>query len=77
MKFKKIGTVVSKKNIFEDYAILYMYIAQGNRQITLWDKDKGFATLIMHCKFQRLVLNTFQENLFSIFSPYKYIGTQI
>ena len=46
------------------YEIYYMYIAQGQGQITLGDKIlKGFATLRIHCKFQPLVLNTFFEKL--------------
>ena len=36
-----------------------------------------FATLIIYCKFQPLVFNTFWEIEFSIFTPYKCIGTRI
>ena len=67
----KIGQAVSEKKTFKGYEILYMYIAQGQRQITLEDKilivTGGFATLIIHCKFQALVFNTFCETEFSIF----------
>ena len=38
---------------------------------------KSFTTLIIHCKFQPLVFNTFWENDFSTFSPYKCIVMQI
>ena len=59
----KIGQAVSEKKTFKDYEILYMYIAQGQGQITLEDRiltvTEGFATLIIHCKFQPLVFNTF------------------
>ena len=34
----KIRTAVSEKKTFKDYKILYMYIAQGQGQITLGDK---------------------------------------
>ena len=33
-----IGQAVSEKKMFKDYDILYMYIAQGQGQITLGDK---------------------------------------
>ena len=42
----------------------------------VWLKLKCFTTLITHCKFQPLVFNTFWENYFSTFSPYKLMGTQ-
>ena len=32
----KIGQDVSEKKTFKDYKILFMYIAQGQRQITPW-----------------------------------------
>ena len=34
----KIGQAVLEKKLFKDYEILYMYIAQGQGQITLGDK---------------------------------------
>ena len=34
----KIGQAVSEKKTFKDYDILYMYIAQGQGQITSGDK---------------------------------------
>ena len=34
----KIGQAVLEKKTFKDYHILYMYIAQGQGQITLVDK---------------------------------------
>ena len=34
----KIGQAVSEKKTFKDYEILYMYIAQGQGQITPGDK---------------------------------------
>ena len=74
----KIGQAVSEKTS-KAYEILYMYIGQGQGQITLGDKSlfvtERVATLIIHCKFQPLVFNTFWETEFAIFSP--YIGTQI
>ena len=67
----KIGQAVSEKKMFKDYEILYMYIAQGQGQITpgtkIWLFLKGCATLIIHCKLQPLVFNTFWESEFSIF----------
>ena len=44
-------------------------------KFSLW--LKYFTTLIMHSKFQPLVFNTFWEDDFSTFSPYKSMGTQI
>ena len=35
----KIGQAVSEKKTFKDYEILYMYIAQGQGQITQEDKS--------------------------------------
>ena len=32
------GQAVSEKEMFKDYEILYMYITQGQGQITYWDK---------------------------------------
>ena len=32
----KIAQTVSEKKTFKNYTILYMYIAQGQGQITLW-----------------------------------------
>ena len=34
----KIGPAVSEQKTFKDYKILYMYLAQGQGQITLGDK---------------------------------------
>ena len=34
----KIGQAVSERKPFKDYKVLYMYIAQGQGQITLEDK---------------------------------------
>ena len=52
-----------REKTFKDYTILYMYIAQGQGQVTTCNKfsivTKSLTTLIMHCKFQSLVLNTF------------------
>ena len=58
----KIGQAVSEKKLLKDYEILYMYKAQGQGQMGVGGGDKilkGFATLIIHCKFQPLVFNTF------------------
>ena len=33
-----IGQAVSEKKMFKDYEILYVYIAQGQGQLTLADK---------------------------------------
>ena len=58
----KIGQAVSEKTS-KAYEILYMYIGQGQGQITLGDKilfvTERVVTLIIHCKFQPLVFNTF------------------
>ena len=58
----KIGQSVSKKT-FKDYNILYMYIAQGQGQITPGDKTfvvtKSVCYFDHNCKFQPLVFNTF------------------
>ena len=45
---------------FKDYAILYMYTASVEGQITLGDKivivtKRVFSTSIIHCKFQQLI----------------------
>ena len=49
--------------MFKDDTISYIYTAQRQGQKTLGDNilivAEGFATSIMHCKFQPLVLNTF------------------
>ena len=42
-----------------------------------WFYLKCFTTLTPHCKFQPLAFNTFWENDFSTFSPYKCMGMQI
>ena len=39
----KIAQTVSDKKTFKKYTILYMYIAQGQWQITLWDKIFSFS----------------------------------
>ena len=53
----KLGKVVSET--FKDYTVLYMYIAQG-QETKFWDKilivTKIVTTLLIHCKFQHLVL---------------------
>ena len=36
MKSGKIGQVVLEKKRFKDFMVLYLYIAQGQRQITTW-----------------------------------------
>ena len=59
----------------KNYKILYMYKAKGQGQIT--PIGQNFTSLIIHCKFQLLVFNTFWENDFSTFSPYKSMGVQI
>ena len=58
----KIAQAISEQT-FKNYKILYMYIVQGQGQI--------------YCKFQSLVFNTFWENDFWTFYPYKYMGVQI
>ena len=35
----KNGQALSEKNTFEDYEILYMYIAQEKGQITPWEQN--------------------------------------
>ena len=55
-----------------------MYIAQGQGQIipqgtTFWLQLKHFTTLIIHCKFKRLVFHTFWENDFSKFCKETHI----
>ena len=72
-----------QKKTFKNYTILYMYTAQGRGQITpqgtnFWFWLKSFTTLITHSYtvIQPLVINTFWENNFSIFSPYKYMWAQ-
>ena len=73
----KIGQAISEK-MFKDYENLYIYIAEGQGQIIFGDKIwLGFATLIKNCKLQPLVFNTSWETVFSVFSPYKCIETQI
>ena len=51
----KIGRAVSEKKTIKDYTILYMYIGQGQGQITpvgqKWLQQKSLASLIIHCKF--------------------------
>ena len=60
--------MVSGKKTFKDYIILCTYIAQGQGQIVLGDSSfiitKGFATLIIHCKFQPLAIKTFCFKIF-------------
>ena len=66
----KIGQTVFEKKTFKDFMILYLYIAQGQGQITPRKGGGGgggggwldFTTLIIHCKFQPLVLNTYWKN---------------
>ena len=65
----KIGQAVSGKKTFKDYEILYMYIAQGQGQITQEDKTlivRGVRYFDLHGKFQPVVFNIFSENDFYI-----------
>ena len=61
----------------ENYTILYMYIAQGQGQITPrgqnFDYNKCFTTFFIHGKFQPLVFDTFLENDLT-FSPIQMYG---
>ena len=41
-KLVKIARAVSEKTTFKDSMILYMYIAQGQGQITPWGKNFDF-----------------------------------
>ena len=61
----KIIQAVLQKKTFKDYEIQYMYIAQGQGQITKEDilLILGFATLIIHCKFQTAVFDTFSDKV--------------
>ena len=43
----KYGQAISKKKTFKDYAILYMYIAQGQGQITPGDKSLIVSCLLL------------------------------
>ena len=64
----KTGQAVSEKKTFKDYEILYMYIAQGQGQITQEDKILIVTKRVCyfdHCKFQPVVINTFLENDFT------------
>ena len=79
MKSGKIGQVVSEKK-FKDYMIVNMYIAKGQGSIIRRHNfvlTKSITTLIIHCKFQPLVFNTFSDNDFSKFSIHKSMGIQI
>ena len=71
----KIGQAVSAKKMFKDYEILNMYIAQRQGQIAQEDKILIIAKRV--CYFQPAVFNTFSENDFTTFSPYKSTGMQI
>ena len=68
---------VSEKMTFKIYTIFYIHKALGKGQIPPGDKiliaNTSFTTLILHCKFQPFVFNTFLENDFSTF----YLGTQV
>ena len=63
MKSGKTGRAGSENKTFKDYTILYMYLAQGQGQITPGDNiliaTKSFTTLIIHGKFQSLHFKTF------------------
>ena len=66
----KIDTMLSEKKTVKEYTILYMYVAQGQWWITPEDKIltrllllKGFTSLLIRCKFQPLVFNTFWERI--------------
>ena len=75
----KVIQEVWEKKTLKDFTFLYMFIAQGQGQIIheIWWYLNSFTSLIMHCKFQPLVLNTYWENDFSTFSPYKCMRAQI
>ena len=70
-----------RRHLKKIHNFFYMYLFQRQRQITLkgqnFIKLKSFTTLFTHYKFQPLVFNTFWENDFSTFSPYKCMRTQI
>ena len=51
-----------RKEDVKAFMILYLYIAQGQDQITRGQNSiltKSFTALIKHLKFQPLVLNTY------------------
>ena len=77
----KIAQAVSEKKTFKNYTFLYMYITQGQGQVTSRGQNliiaKMFTTLFTHWNFHTLVCNTVWENDFSTISPYKCIGMQI
>ena len=54
----KAVQAVSEKKTLKDFTILYINIAQGQRQIApppqKSDSGQSFTTLIIHCKFQPL-----------------------
>ena len=74
----KIAQEVSEKKAFKSFTILYIYIAQGQGQITpkLWRYLNSFTSLIIQCKFQPLVLIQHWEIFFFI-SRYKWMRAQI
>ena len=79
----KIGQVVLEKKTFTDFKVLYLYIAQGQGQISPPGGGGGggggavnllilkhFTTLIIHCKFQPLVLNIYWKKWIFNFFPH-------
>ena len=78
-----MAQAVSEKKTFkyftQFYTCVYSPVARTVNPLgtKFWLKLKCFTTLIIHCKFQPQVFNTFCENDFSTFSPYKCIQMQI
>ena len=71
MKSSENGQAVSEKKTFKEYTILYMYMAQGQGQITPEEQNfncykKKYMTLITYCKFQPLVFITRRKQFFNI-----------
>ena len=56
---------VSEK--FEDFTILYMYIAHGQDQINSQNFVDSYTSLIKHCKFQPLVFIHIEKMIFQHF----------
>ena len=75
----KTGQAVSEKKTFNK--ILYMYIAQGQGQITQEDKilteTKRVCYFNHTLSFSQRSLIHFQKMIFAIFPPYKRMGMQI
>ena len=63
MESGEIAQALSEKKPFKNHTILYAHIAQLQGQITFRGQIliiiKTFTTLIIHCKFQPIVFNTF------------------